>query len=184
MSIVLRPDLKVKRERLKVLKVIGEEVAQVVVESEVPINAVKIDRIEASLGNVEDHVFENKVVKQGVIHKQIFYVDPNNFLRHLAEDIPFMVTVEIPGVAPNDFIEVQNHLIDIDTDFQLVPRQVDDDKHDHDPDHDHEPIAILRQKIVARILVKVSEWKQVDVITDVKLFPRINSMKRIEVKDC
>lgn len=163
-------------ERLKVLRVIGEKVAQVVVESETPINAIKIDKIETSLGPFEDHVFENKVVKQGIIHKQVFYVDTENFVRHIAEDIPYMLTVEIPGVKPSDFVEVQNHLVDIDTDFQLVPRKPR--RHSDDKEVDAAVRAILRQKVVAHILVKVSEWAQVDVVTGVQVFPKINSMQR------
>jgi len=174
--IIQKQDLVLTTERLKVLRVIGEKVAQVVVESETPINAIKIDKIEASLGPFEDHVFENKVVKQGIIHKQVFYVDPDNFVRHIAEDIPYMLTVEIPGVKPSDFVEVQNHLVDIDTDFQLVPRKPR--RQSDDKEADAQFRAILRQKVVAHILVKVSEWAQVDVVTGVQAFPKINSMQR------
>lgn len=174
--IIQKQDLVLHTERLKVLKVIGEKVAQVVVENELPINAIKIEKIEAQLGPFEDHVFKNKVVKQGTIHKQVFYVDPDNFVRHIAEDIPYMLTVEIPGVKPSDFVEVQNHLVDIDTDFQLVPRRPR--RHDIDKEHDQGFRAVLRQKVVAHILVKVSEWAQVDVVTGVQAFPKINSMQR------
>lgn len=153
-------------ERLKVLKVVGEEVAQVVVENEVPIDAIKIDKIDATLRETEDHVFENKVVKQGIIHKQVFFVDSNNFVRHVAEDIPFMIAVDIPGVKPGPFVDVQNHLIDIDTDYQLVPSCSKD------------KIAVLRQKVVAHILVKVSEWSQVDVVTNVQIFPGMTSIQK------
>ncbi|NLM37453.1 MAG: DUF3794 domain-containing protein [Firmicutes bacterium] len=177
--IVRKQDLVFTTERLKVLKVIGEKVAQVVVESELPINAIKIDKIEARLGPFEDHVFHNKVVKQGVIHKQVFYVDPDNFVRHISEDIPYMLTVEIPGVKPSDFVEVQNHLIDIDTDFQLVPARPRRHGHDTDQETDAGFRAVLRQKVNAHILVKVSEWAQVDVVTGVDIFPKVNSMQRV-----
>jgi len=164
--------LTMKTERLKVLKVVGEKVAQVVLENDVCIDAIKIDKIDAILGPFEDHVFKNKVVKQGTIHKQIFYVDHENVVRHLAEDVPYMLTVDIPGVRPGDDVDVQNYLKDIDVDYHLVQGGVG------------KP-GTLRQKIVAHILVKVSEWTQVDVVTDVKVFPRINSMQRISCKkDC
>ena len=176
--IVRKQDLVLSTERLKVLRVVGEKVAQVVVESETPINAIKIDKIDARLGPFEDHVFHNKVVKQGIIHKQVFYVDPENFVRHIAEEIPYMLTVEIPGVKPSDFVEVQNHLIDIDTDFQLVPARPKRRVHDDDKGLDAGVRAILRQKVVAHILVKVSEWAQVDVVTGVDIFPKVNSMRR------
>ncbi|HHU52301.1 MAG TPA: DUF3794 domain-containing protein [Firmicutes bacterium] len=161
--------VSMKTERLKVLKVVGEKVAQVVLENEVCLDAVKIDKIDAMLGPFEDHVFKNKVVKQGIIHKQIFYVDHDNIVRHMSEDVPYMLTVDIPNVRPGDHVDVQNYLQDIDVDYQLIPGC------------SGKP-GTLRQKIVAHILVKVSEWTQVDVVTDVKVFPRINSMKRISVR--
>mgnify|MGYP001953545065 FL=1 len=160
-----------KTERLKVLKVVGEKVAQVVLENDVCIDAIKIDKIDAMLGPFEDHVFKNKVVKQGVIHKQVFYVDHDNVVRHMAEDVPYMLTVDIPNVRPGDNVDVQNYLQDIDVDYQLIPGEPGKQ-------------GTLRQKIVAHILVKVSEWTQVDVVTDVKVFPRVNSMQRISVKKC
>ncbi len=153
-------------ERIKVLKVIGETIGQVVVEGAIEINAVKIDRINAEIRDVIDHVFKDKVVKQGTIHKQIFYVDPEGVVRHISEDIPFMLTVDIPGVERTPFTDVQNHLIDIDTDFVLTPATC----------HHR---GTLMQKVVAHILVKVSEWTQLDVVTKVDIFPKINSLSRI-----
>jgi uncharacterized protein YcfL len=153
-------------ERVKVLKVVGEAIGQVVVEGSIPINAVKIDRINAEIRDVTDHVFKNKVVKQGTIHKQIFFVDPEGVVRHIAENIPFMLTVDIPGAERTPFTDVQNHLLDIDTDFGLTPATTTTP-------------GTLMQKVVAHILVKVSEWTQIDVVTKVDIFPKVNSLNRI-----
>jgi len=159
-----KPYIKTKTERIKTLKVIGEKVGQVVVENKIPINAIKIDRINAELKETTDHIFKNKIVKQGIIHKQIFYVDPENVVRHTTEDIPFMLTVDIPGVCPeNPYLDVQNYLLDIDVDYTLNPPSCPGE------------LAILIQKVVAHILVKVSEWVQLDVVTKVDVFPKINS---------
>jgi hypothetical protein len=160
-----RPQVKVKTERIKVLRVIGEQIAQIVLENTIEINAVKIDKINAEIRETVDHVFKNKVVKQGIIHKQIFYVDPTGIVRHLAEDLPFMVTVDIPGVDPdNGFLDVQNHHLDIATDFSLFPAT-------------NGTSGTLTQKVVAHVLIKASEWSQIDVVTKVDLFPKINSEK-------
>ena len=156
--------MKLTTERVKVLKVIGEKVAQVVLENEVPINAIKTIR-SRHLSARRRPCFDNKVVKQGIIHKQIFYVDPDNFLRHTAEDLPFMITVDIPGIKPGPFVDVQNPLLDVDVDFQLnhgCPGE----------------LAKLKQKVVAHILVKVSEWTQLDVVVDAKVFPKVNTVQR------
>jgi hypothetical protein len=162
-----KEQVKLTTERVKVLRVIGEKVAQVVVEGSIPINAVKIDRIDAEVRDLTDHIFRNKVVKQGTIHKQIFYVDPDNAVRHMTEDIPFLVSVDIPGVCPdNGTLDVQNHLLDIDTDFTLTPGC-------------HSKPPILMQKVVAHILIKVSEWTQLDVVTKVDMFPKVNTFGQI-----
>lgn len=158
--------IRTKVERVKVLKVIGEAVAQVVVEGNISINAVKIDRIIAEVRDVSNHVFNNKVVEQGTVHKQVFFVDREGIVREVEENIPYMVSVDIPGIERTPFTDVQSHLLDIDTDFVLTPESC------------HEP-GNLMQKIVAHILVKVSEWTQLDVVTKVDLFPKVNSLTRI-----
>ena len=165
-SVSGKQQVRAATERVKVLKVVGERIGQVVVESNTPINAVKIDKIIAELRDVTDHVFTNKVVKQGTIHKQVFYVDPDGIVREIEENIPFMLTVDIPGVKRTPFTDVQNHLLDIDTDYVLTPST------------GVEP-GNLMQKVVAHILVKVSEWTQMDVVTKVDVFPKVNSMNKI-----
>ena len=162
-----KQQVRTTTEKIKVLKVIGEKVGQVVVESNTKINAVKIDRIHADIRDVTDHVFKDKVVKQGTIHKQIFYVDPEGVVRELQERIPFMMTVDIPGIKRTPFTDVQNHLLDIDTDYVLEPATGAE-------------YGNLMQKIVAHILVKVSEWVQLDVVTKVDVFPKINASSRID----
>ena len=152
---------RIETERIKVLKVVAEAIGQLVIDNVTCINAIKIDRISAHLVDSSDHLFENKVVKQGTIRKEIFYVDPTNRLRYKAEDVPFMLTVELPGFKPSAFTEVQNHLLAIDVDYSLTPA--------------NQCIpGCLRQKIVADILVKASEWTQLDVVTRVDIFPKVS----------
>lgn len=153
-SIDATRDINVSAERIKVLKVIGEAVGQLVLANSTCINAVKIDRIKAKLLDTTDHLFKNKVVKQGTIRKEIFYVDPEGVVRYKAEDIPFMLPVDIPGLKPNAFTEVQNHLLDIDVDYHLTPPR-------------YCIPGCLEQKIVAHILVIAAEWTQMDVVTRV-----------------
>ncbi len=144
----------IKKEKTKVLKVIGQSVSQLVLENTTAICAVKIDRINVRLGNTSDHFFKNKVVKQGTVVKDIFFVDNEGVLRFLTEEIPFILTIEIPGFKPKKTSEVQNHLLDIDVDFKLIPSAC------------NRP-ACLKQIVVAHILVIASEWVQLDIITDI-----------------
>lgn len=157
-------DIKAGTEKIKVLKVVGEAVGQLVLENSTCINAVKIDRINAKLLDTTDHLFRNKVVKQGRILKEIFYVDPEGVVRFKSEKIPFMLTVDIPGLKPGAFTEVQNHLLDIEVDYNLTPPR-------------YCIPGCLEQKIVAHILVVASEWTQLDVVTKVDLTPKVPSSR-------
>lgn len=156
-------DLRLTTERIKALKVIGESIAQVVAEGSITMNAIKIEAVHGELIHLTHHVFQDKVVLQGKIHKQILYVDPTGTVRHTTEDIPFMAAVDIPGVDPNNsFLEVQTHPLSIEIDHSLISGV-------------HEQPATLMQKVVARILVKVSEWAQMDVVTEVNIYPKITN---------
>lgn len=155
-------ELFVEKQRIKTLKVVGEAVGQLVLNNTTCINAIKIDRIKAHLLESRDHLFKGKVIKEGTIRKEVFYVDQKNRVRYLEEDIPFTLVVGIPGFKPNAFTEVQNHLLDIDINYCLTPaRQCIP--------------GCLRQQIVGHILVKAAEWIQLDIVTDVKKFPQISS---------
>lgn len=167
----IQPSLKNNFVRIKTLKVVGEAVGQLVLENSTCINAIKIDRIKAFLLESTDSLFKNKIVKQGTIRKEVFYVNPQNQVKFLTEDIPFLLTVDIPGFCPNAFTEVQNHLLDIDVDFHLTPAK------------DCLP-GCLRQIIVAHILVIASEWVQLDVLTKIDLFPKFDTNSRTRICYC
>lgn len=155
-------ELRTETTRIKTLKVVAENIGQLVLDNQTCINAIKIDRIKAFLLESTDHLFCGKIVKQGIIRKEVFYVNPDNVLRFLTEDVPFMLTVELPGFKPDCFTEVQNHLLDIDVDWDLKPAR-------------NCIPGCLRQKIVAHILVRASEWTQLDVVTKVDVFPKMSS---------
>ncbi|HBF36304.1 MAG TPA: hypothetical protein DDW50_03185 [Firmicutes bacterium] len=162
--------IKLTTERLKVLRVIGEKIGQIAAENKIEIHAVKIDHIDASVKDLTDHVFTDKIVKQGVIHSQIFYVDPNGFVRETSDNVPFILAVDIPGVIrENPWLEIEDKLLKIETDYTLVPETC------------NEP-GILKHKIVADFLVKVSEWVQLDVVVRPNFFTKIEPMKTIVIR--
>lgn len=134
--------------RIKAERVVGEAVAQIVEESNIPLpGAIKVDRVVPTITGVTDHVFPGKVVKQGFVHKQIFFVDSTGVVRHIAVDVPFMVAVDIPATVPGNIVE--NFLQDIFVDFTLVN-------------------GVLMEKVVAHVLIKVTVLEQIDVFTGFK----------------
>jgi hypothetical protein len=82
------------------MAVLAETTAQVLVDDIVtlPLPAEKIDEIVASVRDLHCFVIANKVIFQGTLHKQIFFVDLNGVVRHVGVDIPFSGFVDTPGV--------------------------------------------------------------------------------------
>lgn len=126
-------------------QVAGENSAQILVETDVTLfaPAVKIDEITGTIHDVAVEIINDKVIIQGILHKQIFFVDTSNLGRHQTEEVPFSLLVDIPGVTPGMNAEVQPRIEAIF--FNLV-----------DP-------ATVRQKAVLEFFVKVTENVQQQV---------------------
>ncbi|MEW6524837.1 MAG: DUF3794 domain-containing protein [Bacillota bacterium] len=79
----------------------GRGERQKLVEEIVGLEAIKIVNIAHSLRDLHTIVKDTKVIVQGVLHKQVFFVAPDGLVRHLAEDIPFSDIVEIVPLDPD-----------------------------------------------------------------------------------
>lgn len=123
-------------------QVIGENSAQTLVESDFTLGvpALKIDEIVGTVRNLEVETIKDKVIIQGTLHKQIFFIDTANFGRHEAEDLHFSLFVDIPGAAPGMDVQVHPRIEAIF--FNLIS-----------------PVC-LRQKAVLEFFVKVTEGVQ------------------------
>lgn len=127
-------------------RVVGEGVQQTLVENIVELNfpAVKIDEIQAELRDITVEVIPDKVIIQGVVHKQIFFVDMDNLSRHQGEDVSFSLFIDVPGAAPGDEAQIHPRIEGVFFDL-LSPTR-------------------LRQKVVIEVFVKVSEAIQENVV--------------------
>ncbi len=94
------------------MAIIAETTAQVLVDDVVtlPRAAEKVDEIVASIRDVNCFVIENKVIFQGILHKQIFFVDLEGVVRHLGVDIPFSGFVDVPGVPAGSALQLEPDL--------------------------------------------------------------------------
>ncbi|HHW12461.1 MAG TPA: DUF3794 domain-containing protein [Firmicutes bacterium] len=120
-------------------RVIGEGVKQELVESllTLAVPALKVDEIRGEIRDLETEVIPDKVIIQGVIHKQIFFVDLENNARHQAEDVPFSLFLDLPGVSPGVDLQVHPRIEGIF--FELLSS------------------TELRQKVVVEVFVKATE---------------------------
>lgn len=134
---------------IKVKVVVGEGIKQKFIREEKQIEAIKIVDIVPRLTNLRTHVKNGKVIVQGVLHKQIFFVGLDNIVHHLAEDIDFSEMVEIMPVinaCATDGDEAQDHSVIENLVFEF------------DPD-----TGRLIQKVIVRLVEKVTTTQQIPV---------------------
>ncbi|MGI6097074.1 MAG: SafA/ExsA family spore coat assembly protein [Dethiobacteria bacterium] len=163
----VKNDVVVKKKLLRVESVIGENIAHEVLMPKIilPVEAVKIFRIVAEARDLSVDVKEDTAVVKGTVHKQIFFVDRDNIVRHEAEDVPFSVAIDIPGARPG--MEAQVDVEVIVTDFDLK-----------DP-----PGKKLHQTVVLDVFVKVVEPIQLEVVVDVEGKHLIVEKKLLKVEN-
>ena len=102
------------------VEVIAEAQVQVLVEDTIDLftPAQKIDEIRAFVQNLRCHVIPGKVIFQGILHKQIFFVNEDNVVVHQGVDIPFSGFVDIPEAEPGQFCQAAASVEFID--FELL----------------------------------------------------------------
>ena len=89
----------------------GEVTAQTLVEATVTLRipAVKIDEIKASITDLTCTLIPGKVIFQGALHEQIFFVDEGGLVRHQAEDLRF--SGFIPLTTPGEGVECRGQAV-------------------------------------------------------------------------
>lgn len=145
---------------VRTFRVVGERVEQCLIENRLRLSlpARKVQDIEARVVDLRTEVLNNRVVVNGKIHKQIFFVGPDEVLHHLPEDVPFTTVVDVPNAAPGMIANVNARVEHI----SWVLTNKDDEGHEHH-DGDDEVFKILRQRIIVDLFVKVSEEAQINI---------------------
>lgn len=144
---------RVLTELLKVESVIGEGASQVAITVDIKFKrpARKIKNIDTEIRNLVSRVIEGKVIVEGVLHKQIFFVGlDDDIVFEVSVDEKFTHFVDIPGAFPGANVQVYPRV-------EFVNVQIDA----YDP-------AFGKQTAIIDIFVKVTETVQVDVVTDIK----------------
>jgi hypothetical protein len=83
----------------------------------IPVNAIKIRAVDAVVEGVTFRVIGGKVLVEGVVRKQVFFVGEDNIVHHVEDTLPFSALVEFPGLAPDATVtasvRVENVIIKI-----------------------------------------------------------------------
>ncbi len=130
---------------LKLDTVVGEDTKQLLVENTIALSqpALKIREIVAKVERLMAEVIEDKVIIQGVVHKQIFFINEDNLEIHQSENVPFSTFVDIPGAAPGMDVRIKPVIETVL--FELLDS------------------GTLRQKVVVELFIKVTESQQLQV---------------------
>lgn len=151
---------------VKVDLVVAENEKQLLIEDVVciPEGAKKIFDIHAVVQDVECEIIPNKVIIQGDLHKQIFFVGEDDCVLHRRADVPFSTFVDVPGAEPG--MTCQPH-VRVEHIKPTLLRETHDcpapPNGPYGPDRDLN--FALRQKVVLQFFVKVSEEAQIRVKT-------------------
>lgn len=171
--------LKVIRRKFKVQHVVGENTTQVSLRSVVifPVEVRKIMGVTAEVRSLQATPVENKVIVEGLFHKQIAWVSNVtaevggiNYLEDAVYDMPvderFTTFVDLPGVTPDSMIDVDARVEFVDhTDIPDAATQGDE----------------WQQTVILEVHVRATESMEVDVITDVKV-PKDSRIRVIKDK--
>jgi hypothetical protein len=131
---------------LKVAELIGENTNQELIETLVTLDipAVKIREIVAAVQNVVSFVIPNKVIIQGILHKQIYFIGTDSIEHHQAEDVPFSLFLDIPGATPGNKVKLTTSIEAVF--FDLISS------------------SELRQKVIIAVSGVVSEEMQLNLV--------------------
>ncbi len=132
--------------KVKVPVVIGEKTQQKLLDNVVALTegASKITDVQIELRNLDCEVIDDKVIVQGIIHKELFFkTRKDNFVHHHSENIPFSDLIEIPGAR-----------VGMQCTFAVKIKHVR-----------NEQISTcrIREKIVIETFVKVTDERQIMV---------------------
>lgn len=138
---------------------------QVLVESitDLTVPAQKVHEIQARVCEISCEVIPNKVIVQGLIHKQVFFVGPDDVVHHQAEDIPFTTFVDVPGALPSMNCQLRGEVEHIS--WQLLDAAADGDGDFRlgETRDDLVTFCRLAQKTVIELTVIVAEDQQIHV---------------------
>lgn len=135
-------------ELIKIPLVIGENTKQImeVQDRELDFAAQKIKHIDAHISEISCEVITNKVIVQGTVVKQLFYVGLDNIVHHQNEEVHFSTFIDIPGLVPGMEAHVQPRV-----EF-IKPKLLEGGK-------------LVHQKMIIEIFVKVTQMSQIFVET-------------------
>ncbi len=155
--------IEVIKEKVRIEDVLGEAEKQVNVMANINlppgVNAVKIKSSDAEIRNISTQVLPNKIIIQGVLHKQVYYIDAaTRQMFEFSFDEDFTTFVDLPGVEPRTAVNVNATLEYVKFDLTSP--------------------TTANQSAIIRLVVRAVATREISVVTDV-IGPSIDVVKEI-----
>ncbi len=83
------------------------------VQFTLPMRALKIKEIRADVQGISVEVIPDKVIVQGIVAKQVFFVGEDNIVHHFPEQARFSALIDVPGAAPGMLVQVHPSIFNI-----------------------------------------------------------------------
>ncbi|QNO14887.1 SafA/ExsA family spore coat assembly protein [Alkalicella caledoniensis] len=162
---IIGPKIHVFKELVKVQNVIGEGTVQTSVISDIEFEdpVKKIATVDSAFTNINPRVIDDKVVIEGVLHKQIYYVEEGTgIVKEQSVDDSFTQFIDIPGARPGMNVQVYPRVEFID----------------HVIDNNNRRMA--KQTAVIELFVKVTESVQIEVVVGAKGIDVFTELFKVE----
>ena len=168
---VIGEGIEVERELLRVQGVVGENERQVNLKDDIfidrPVKKILETVTDVKINRKDSKILDDKVIVEGVLCKQIFYVDECDdavFEKSIKEK--FTTFVDVPGAR-----EGKGQTLDVDVKVEFVDHHLPDYPKwicgaFKDDEFDTEDFPI-DQTAVLQVFAKVTETLQLDVVVDV-----------------
>ena len=122
------------------------------VEHVLDMNAKKVYDIDCVCKNLDYEILPDKVLVRGTLHKQVYYVDyDDESVQEQTFENEFTVVVDVPGARPNMEVYPKCHI-------EFCEAKLTCDA----------PTTQIRVNCVLQVIVKVTEYCQLYIVTDVQ----------------
>lgn len=168
---VIGDGIDVERDLLRVQGVIGENERQINLKDEItidrPVKKILETVTDVKIKRKDSKIIDDKVIVEGVLCKQIYYVDECDdavFEKNVKEK--FTTFVDVPGAKEDSDqnLDVDVEVEFVDHDLPHYPKWICGAFKDDEFDPGDYPID---QTVVLAVFAKVTETMQLDVVVDV-----------------
>lgn len=133
---------------------------------------IKIKEIIASIEELRAIALPGKVIVQGVVLEQIFFVGPDGIVRERVERVPFAEQVVLPGVDPEK-IQSGAQVLDVQAEVEFVIAHLVDDTRVVDKIVILLTLTLTEKTLIGGIPfdVVIATKKQQVLVVRIKVFP-------------